>query len=92
MPEIAPAPALSVLVGLFHTGVYLMVRGTSGLRLAFVGLAAILGAYAGSALGPRLGDPLVIGDFGLISASLLAWLGILLIAAAGVLASSGAPR
>jgi hypothetical protein len=88
MPEIAPAPVLSVLVGLFHTGVYMMVGGTAGLRLAFVGLAAILGAYAGSALGARLGDPLQIGDFGLVYASLLAWVGILIIVAAGVMASS----
>jgi hypothetical protein len=88
MPEIAPAPVLSVLVGLFHVGVYMMARGTAGLRLAFVGLAAILGAYAGSALGARLGDPLAIGDFGLVYASLLAWVGILVIAAAGVMASS----
>jgi hypothetical protein len=88
MPEIAPAPVLSVLVGLFHTGVYMMVGGTAGLRLAFVGLAAILGAYAGSALGARLGDPLQIGDFGLVYGSLLAWVGILIIVAAGVMASS----
>ena len=35
MPEIAPTPVLSVLVGLFHTGIYLLVRGYAGLRLAF---------------------------------------------------------
>ena len=92
MPEIAPAPVLSVLVGLFHTGIYLMIRGTAGLRLAFVGLAAILGAYAGQALGARLGDPLTIGDFGLIYASLLAWAGILIIVAASVMASTRADR
>ncbi|HLB44624.1 MAG TPA: hypothetical protein VJK49_04495 [Candidatus Limnocylindrales bacterium] len=90
MPDVAPAPVLAVLVGLFHTGVYLMLRGAAGLRLAFVGLAAILGAYAGQALGARLGDPLSIGDFGLLWASLLAWLGIVLIAAASFVASSSA--
>jgi len=73
VPEIEPAPVLSVLVGLFHTGIYLLIRGYAGLRLAFVGLAAILGAYAGQALGARLGDPLAIGDFGLLYASLLSW-------------------
>ncbi|MEP7379922.1 MAG: hypothetical protein ABI725_10225 [Chloroflexota bacterium] len=92
MPEIAPAPVLSVLVGLFHTGLYLLIRGTGGLRLAFVGLAAILGAYAGQALGARLGDPLQIGDFGLIYASVLAWAGILIIVAASVMASNRAAR
>jgi hypothetical protein len=92
VPEIAPAPVLSVLVGLFHTGIYLLIRGTAGLRLAFVGLAAILGAYAGQALGARLGDPLAIGDFGLVYASLLAWAGILIIVAATVMASTRAER
>ena len=92
MPEIGPAPILSVLVGLFHTGIYLMIRGTAGLRLAFVALAAILGAYAGQALGARLGDPLAIGDFGLLYASVLAWAGILIIVAAGVMAATRGER
>ena len=90
MPEITPAPVLSVLVGLFHTGLYLLLSGRAGLRLAFVGLVAILGAYAGQALGARLGDPLAIGDFGLLYASLLAWAGILIIVAASVMASTRA--
>ena len=92
VPEIGPAPVLSVLVGLFHTGIYLLIRGNAGLRLAFVGLAAILGAYAGQALGTRLGDPLSIGDFSLIYASLLAWVGILIILAANVVASARSQR
>lgn len=90
MPEVGPTPVLAVLVGLFHTGLYLLVRGTGGLRLAFVALAAIVGAYAGQALGARLGDPLAIGDFGLLWASLLAWLGIVIIAAASFVASASA--
>lgn len=88
MPEVGPAPVLAVLVGLFHTGLYLVIRGSLGLRLPFVALAAILGAYGGQALGARLGDPFSIGDFGLLWASLLAWLGIGLIVAAGLLAPS----
>lgn len=92
MPEIAPAPVLSVLVGLFHTGIYLLIRGYAGFRLAFVGLAAILGAYAGQALGARLGDPMAIGDFGLVYASLFAWVGILIIVAASVMAASRSER
>jgi len=88
VPEIGPAPVLAVLVGLFHTGIYLIVRGSAGLRLPLVALAAVLGAYGGQALGARLGDPLPIGDFGLVWASLLAWLGIVLIVAAGVISSS----
>ena len=85
MPEIGPAPVLAVLVGMFHTGLYLLVRGSAGLHLPFVALAAILGALAGQQLGVRLGDPLMIGDFGLIWSSLLAWLGIALIVAASIL-------
>jgi len=56
------------------------------LRLPFVALAAILGAFAGQALASRLGDPIQIGDFGLVWSSLLAWLGIVLIVAASALA------
>jgi hypothetical protein len=92
VPEIAPAPVLSVLVGLFHTGIYLLIRGYAGFRLAFVGLAAILGAYAGQALGARLGDPLAIGDFGLLYASILSWVGILVIVAASVMAATRPSR
>ena len=90
MPEIAPAPLLAVLVGLFHTGLYMALRGVAGLRLAFVGLAAILGSFAGQAIGARLGDPLSIGDFGLLWASLLAWLGIAIIVAASLVATASA--
>ena len=85
MPDIGPAPVLAVLVGLFNTGIYLLVRGSAGLRLPFVAIAAILGAFAGQALGARLGDPLLIGDFGLVWSTVLAWVGIGLIVAASVL-------
>lgn len=90
MPEVSPTAVLAVLVGLFHTAIYLLLRGSVGLRLAFIGLAAILGAYAGQALGARLGDPLAIGDFGLLYASLFAWLGIVIIAAASYVATARA--
>lgn len=88
MPEISPAPVLAILVGLFHTGLYLVLRGSAGLRLPFVALAAIFGAFAGQAIGARVGDPMSIGDFGLISSSLFAWLGIALIVAASLLSPS----
>ncbi len=92
MPAIEPAPILALLVGLFHTGLYLVIRGSAGFRLPFVALAAVLGAYGGQALGSRLGDPVQIGDFGLVWASLFAWLGIILIVAAAALSPSRAPR
>ena len=76
---------LAILVGLFNTGLYLLVRGSAGLRLPFIAIAAVLGAYAGQALGLRLGDPLLIGDFGLVWATVLSWIGIILIVAASML-------
>ena len=88
MPEIGPAPVLAVLVGTFHAGLYLFIRGRFGRLLPVVLLASILGAFAGQALGSRLGDPLMVGDFGLMWASLLAWVGIAVTVAAGVLAPS----
>jgi len=88
LPEIGPAPVLALLVGLFHTGVYLLLRGSAGLRLPFVALAAVLGAFAGQQVGARLGDPLTIGDFGLLWSSVVAWLGIVLIVAASLLSPS----
>lgn len=88
MPEIGPAPILAVIVGVFHVAIYVLARGTARGRLLFLVPAAILGAYAGQALGVRLGDPLRIGDFGLISASLMAWVGILVIVLIGTLGPS----
>lgn len=85
MLEIGPAPVLAVIVGLFHTGLYLFLRGSAGYRLPLVALAALLGSFAGQTFAQRLGDPVPIGDFGLVWSSLLAWLGIVLIVAANVL-------
>ena len=86
MPEIGPAPVLALLVGLFHTGIYLVIRGRIGIQIIFVALAAILGAFAGQALGVRLGDPLAIGDFGLIWSSIMAWVGIVIAVGASMVA------
>jgi len=86
MPPIGPAPVLAVLVGLFHTGIYLVARGRLGLQVIFVALAAILGAFAGQALGVRLGDPLAIGDFGLVWSSVMAWVGIAIAVGASMVA------
>jgi len=88
MPEIGPAPVLALLVGLFHTGLYLLIRGSAGLLLPFVAVASVLGAFAGQQLGARLGDPLMVGDFGLVWSSLMAWVGIILIVAASLLSPS----
>ena len=74
---IGPAPVLALLVGIFHTGLYVLIRGSAGGQLPLLVLAAILGAWAGDAVGGRLGiDLLRIGDFRLLSASAMAWVGI----------------
>ena len=71
-----PAFVLSLLVGAFHTCVYVFVRGRLGWHLPAVLVAAILGALTGQAVGARAGDLLHIGDFSLLWASALAWVGI----------------
>ncbi len=74
---IGPAPLLAILVGVFHVSLFVIVRGTAGGQLPLLILAACLGAWAGDALGSRLGlDLLRIGDFRLLSASVGAWAGI----------------
>ena len=83
---------LALLVGLFHTGIFLFIRGRFSVQLVFVALAAVLGAFAGQALGARLGDPLLIGDFGLLWSSILAWVGIAIAMAAGMVAAPSRRR
>jgi hypothetical protein len=75
--SIGPGLPLALLVGLVHTSLYVLVRGESGGRLPLTYAAAALGAWAGAALGAQVGMTfLAIGDFALIPASLVAWLGI----------------
>lgn len=71
-----PAFVLSLVVGAFHTCVYIFVRGRLGWHLPAVLIGAILGAMAGQAIGARVGDVLLIGDYSLLWASALAWLGV----------------
>jgi hypothetical protein len=78
---IGPAPILAAIVGLFHVSAYVFIRGRAGARLPLLVVAAVLGAWAGDAVGARMAiDPLRVGDFHLISASVVAWLGIGLVA------------
>ena len=72
-----PALLLAILVGIFHASLYVLIRGSVGVRLPIVVAAAILGAWAGDALGDRLGVTLFsMGDFRLVAASILGWVGI----------------
>ncbi|HET7029972.1 MAG TPA: hypothetical protein VFI34_05640 [Candidatus Limnocylindrales bacterium] len=92
---IGPAPVLALLVGVFHTGLYVLIRGSAGGRLPLLLGAAFLGAWAGDELGARLGiDLFRIGDFRLLAASVLAWVGIAFVAIVAVLGPSrrAAPR
>jgi hypothetical protein len=74
---IGPAPVLAILVGVFHTALFVLIRGSASGQLPLLLVAAILGAWAGDALGVRLGiDLLRIGDFRLVAASAVAWIGI----------------
>jgi hypothetical protein len=74
---VEPSVVLSVLVGIFHAALSVLVRGSAGGRLPLVVAAAILGAWAGDALFGRLGIGVAtLGDYSLLGASIVAWFGI----------------
>jgi hypothetical protein len=77
---ISPAIILALLVGGFHTALFLFLRGSGGFQLYTTYVAAALGAWAGDAIGGRLGiDPIRLGDFHLMAASVVAWTGIIFV-------------
>lgn len=83
---IGPALVLAVIVGLFHVSAYVFIRGRAGARVPLLLIAAILGAWAGDAVAVRMGiDPLRVGEFHLLTASLVAWLAIGLVAVLAML-------
>ena len=82
-----------MIVGLFHVSAYVFIRGRAGARLPFLVLAAMLGAWAGDTVGSRMSiDPLRIGDFHLVTASVVAWLGIGLVAILAILVPQRKPE
>jgi len=86
---IGPAAVLAVLVGGFHAALYLFLRGRGGWQIPAVVMAAALGAWAGDATGGRLGvDPIRIGDFHVIAASVVAWAAIIFVVVLSVLGPS----
>jgi hypothetical protein len=92
IPLIGPSLVLAILVGAFWTAFVVLVTGVAGGRLPFVLVMAMLGAWAGDALGSRLGlDLLRIGDFRLVAASVGAWAGIGLVALISVLGPARRP-
>lgn len=84
-----PAIIFAILVGVFHASLYVLLRGSAGGRLPIIIVASILGAWAGDALADRLGfDFLTIGDFHLLAASIVAWIGIGISSAVAILGPS----
>ncbi|CAN5460181.1 hypothetical protein BH20CHL7_BH20CHL7_10620 [soil metagenome] len=84
--SLEPSLVLSVLVGSFHAALSVLMRGSAGGRLPLVLIAAILGAWAGDAIMGRLGvEILAIGDYHLVGASIVAWLGIAIVSVVAVL-------
>jgi hypothetical protein len=71
-----PAFVLSLFVGAFHTCIYIFVRGNLGWHIPGVLVGGVLGALVGQAIGARMGDLLHIGDYSLIWASVMAWIGM----------------
>jgi hypothetical protein len=83
---IGPAIILAAVLALFHVSAYVFIRGSVGSRLPWLLVGAFLGAWAGDALGGRLNaDPIQIGDFHVLSASILAWVAIGLVAVLAIL-------
>jgi hypothetical protein len=90
---IGPSLVLSLLVGLLCTALYGLVRGSAGGQLLVVYLAAALGAWAGDAIAARLGaEVLLLGDYHLLGAFVVSWVGIGLVALLGVLGPAGRVR
>ena len=78
---IGPALVLAAIVGLFNVSAYVFIRGRAGARVPLLLIAAILGAWAGDTVAARMAiDPLRIGEFHLLTATFVAWLGIGLVA------------
>ena len=87
--SLGPALILSILVGVFHASLFVLIRGTAAGRLPIIVVAAILGAWAGDAIADRLGfNVLTIGDFHLLAASIVAWIGIGISSAVAILGPS----
>lgn len=91
IPPVAPAVVLSILVGAFHACLYVVVRGTIGRHLPLTFVAAIAGAYVGHLVGRLAGDPVHLGDFNVLWASLMAWVGIVVVAGIAAIRPARAP-
>jgi len=83
---IGPAPILALLIGILNTSIYVLIRGSAGGQLPLLLIAAFLGAWAGDAIGARLGlDLLVLGDFRIVAASIVSWIAIAFVSIIAIL-------
>lgn len=90
---ITPAIVLSAVLAVLHVSLYVVIRGRPAARVPLLLVAAFFGAWAGDAIGGRLGaDPLRLGDYSLLTASLVAWLGIGVVVLLAVLGSVRGPQ
>lgn len=81
-----PAPILALLIGILNVSIYVLIRGSAGGQLPLLLIAAFLGAWAGDAIGARLGlDLLVLGDFRIVAASIVSWIGIAFVSIIAIL-------
>jgi len=85
VPAVAPVVVMSIILGALHTCLYVLFRGNLRLHVLLVLPAAIAGAWAGQAIGERLGDPLKLGDHCLLWASAFSWIGIIVVSVAATL-------
>ena len=89
---IGPAIVLAAILALFHVSAYVFVRGRAGARVPVLLFAAFLGAWAGDAIDGRLdADPIRIGDFHVLAASVVAWLAIGFVVLLSVMAPGSRP-
>ena len=66
---IGPAIVLAAVFAVIHVSIYVLIRGRTGARLPLLLVAAFFGAWAGDAVGTRLGIVEV-------ALTVVAWLGI----------------
>lgn len=91
IPPVTPAVVLSILVGAFHACLYVVIRGTIGKHLPLTFLAAMVGAYVGHLVGRLAGDPVQLGDYNVLWASLMAWVGIVVVAGVAAIRPARTP-
>lgn len=85
--DISPGLLLAVLLTTFHVALYVLIRDRLEPHVVIAWVAAIPAALVASGLGSRLlTDPLRVGDFSPLWASLGTWIAIGVVSLARLLA------